>query len=109
MVDPLATAKEIGKLVKEYNDIPLKTKIVQLTDQIIQLQEENRALKQRLANQDEMIPKGPNNYFYKGDRGPYCPTCWQRDNKPVLLPAVDKYITGSARRCTVCKEMFYDE
>ena len=109
MVDPLGTAKDIAKLVQQYNDIPLKKKIIQLEDEIIKLQEENRALKQQLGDQEEMLPSGPNNYFFKGAVGPYCPACWQGDGKAVLLPAIDKYVTGRARVCRICKEMFYED
>jgi hypothetical protein len=108
-MDPLHTAKEIAKLVQEYHDIPLKKMIVQLQDEIIKLQEENRGLKQRLGNREEMLPNGPHNYFYKGDLGPYCPTCWQRDNKPILLPAVVRYMVGPGRYCRVCKGMFSED
>jgi hypothetical protein len=106
MQNPLSTAREISKLVQDYNDIPLKKKIVQLEDEIIKLQEENRSLKLQLGDQVEMVPTGKHNYFYQGEAGPYCPTCWQRDEKKVLLPAVESYMTGLGRHCRICKQTF---
>ena len=107
-MDPLASVKEIGKLVQAYNDIPLKTKIVELTDQIIHLQEENRELKYKIGTREAMAPRGDHNYFFKGDMGPYCPTCYQNNNKEVLLPAPTENHLGTLRSCRVCKEHYYE-
>jgi hypothetical protein len=109
VTNPLSTAKEISKLIQEYNDLPLKKKILQLEEEIKALQEDNRSLKQRLENKEGMLPSGPHNYFYKGDVGPYCPKCWQKDGKPVLLPAVEDFAAGLGRQCSVCKGLYVEE
>lgn len=57
---------------------------------------------------EEMASSGPNNYFYQNAIGPYCPTCWQRDKRAVLLPAVKRYSAGNGRYCRVCKELYYE-
>jgi|ERR1700722_1171895 len=107
-MDPLASVKEIGKLVQAYNDIPLRTKIVELTDQIIQLQEENRELKAQLGPKQAMAARGDHNYFYKGEEGPYCPTCSQKNKAEVLLPARIEDVIGIRRSCRICKEHYYE-
>ncbi len=60
---------------------------------------------------DEMEPFGPHNYFYRDGRtiGPYCPKCWQKDGKKVLLPAATDYAGGQGRVCTVCREFYIEE
>ena len=108
MIDPIAAAKELGRMVQSYNDIPLKTKIVELTDELIRLQEENRELKARLEMKQAMAARGDHNYFYKGDEGPYCPTCWQNGKAEVLLPAPTENHLGVLRSCRVCKEHYYE-
>jgi hypothetical protein len=64
----------------------------------------------KLQNSSQMRPFGPNNYFYRNDNtdGPYCPVCWQRDRKEVLLPASKDYTTGHERHCQVCKTGFHE-
>jgi hypothetical protein len=58
-----------------------------------------------------MEPFGPHNYFYRNNKtdGPYCPKCWQKDGKKVLLPAIDKYFAGKGRVCTVCGHLYIEE
>ncbi len=75
------------------------------------LREENTKLRELLNARAEMKPFGPLNYFYKNGQtdGPYCPTCWQRDEKQVLLPASAKYAGGTGKLCTVCKELYIEQ
>jgi hypothetical protein len=108
-MNPLNTAREVAKLVQDYNNLPLKKMIVQLEDEITALQSENREMKQQLAIRAEMTPKGPHNYFYCGDVGPYCPKCWQADGKAALLPALEDFAAGLGRRCQVCKELYVEQ
>ena len=64
----------------------------------------------KLKNWLQMKPFGPHNYFYRNDNtdGPYCPVCWQKDGKEVLLPASADYTTGHERYCQVCKTGFFE-
>ncbi len=61
------------------------------------------------STREEMKPSGPHNYFYQNDKGPYCPACWQKDEKKVLLPASADYAGRIGRRCHVCKELYIEE
>jgi hypothetical protein len=60
---------------------------------------------------DKMEPFGPHNYFYRNNKtdGPYCPKCWQKDGKKVLLPASDSYAGGKGKVCTVCNHFYVEE
>lgn len=72
--------------------------------------DENTLFKRRLTTKDDLKPFGPHNYFYRNGQtdGPYCPVCWQRDGKAVLLPASKDYTTGHERYCQVCKSGFFE-
>jgi hypothetical protein len=78
---------------------------VELADEIIRLQEENRDLKYKLGTKEAMAPRGDHNYFYKGEFGPYCPTCWQKSNKEVLLPAPTENHLGTFRSCRLASTL----
>jgi hypothetical protein len=78
-----------------------------------QLAENLRELKKRidaLQEKAQMKAFGPQNYFYRDGQtdGPYCPVCWQRDGKAVLLPASKDYPTGHERYCQVCQKGFFE-
>jgi len=79
--------------------------------QLSELQADNIKLKSPLAASEEMEPSGPHNYFYRNGKtdGPYCPTCWQKDGKRILLPASADYAAGKGKKCTVCKELYIEE
>jgi hypothetical protein len=79
----------------------------------LELGEKLRELSSRLdalQAKAQMKAFGPNNYFYRDAQtdGPYCPVCWQRDRKAVLLPASQDYPTGHERYCQVCKTGFFE-
>ncbi len=63
-----------------------------------------------LSAKDELRASGPHNYFYRNNNaeGPYCPYCWQKYKKEVLLPASEDYFSGHGRLCRVCKELFIE-
>lgn len=62
------------------------------------------------GTKDELKPFGPHNYFYRNNNteGPYCPFCWQRDKKEVLLPASVDYIVGHGRHCRICNQQYIE-
>lgn len=113
----LENLKEIADLAKKLGNIDLYKKIVELEGEVIELtrrtrvlEDESVTLKRRLAAKEEMKASGPHNYFYRNGNtdGPYCPVCWQRDEKAILLPASADYMTGHERHCQVCKTSFFE-
>jgi hypothetical protein len=114
----VAVFKEVYALSENFRDLKFKKAMQALEREVLDVQaensklrEENTKLNARLNVRAEMKPFGPHNYFYKNDRtdGPYCPTCWQRDEKQVLLPASTKYAAGVGKLCTVCKELYVEQ
>jgi hypothetical protein len=108
MSDLMGIIAEGINLAEKFRDLEFKEKMRILRQQVLELQEENLQLKNRLRSREEMTASGPNNYFYRDvpNAAPHCPVCWQRDEKAVLLPAVQEYFGGPGRLCRVCKTMF---
>ncbi len=75
------------------------------------LRDENTKLNKLLTTRGELESSGPHSYFYKNGQtdGPYCPKCWQKDQRQVLLPASAKFEAGVGRQCTVCDKLYVEE
>ncbi len=110
--------KDVYSVSENFRDLKFRKAMQALAKEVLDVQEENtklRAENTKLNNhlnaRAEMKPFGPHNYFYKNGQtdGPYCPTCWQRDEKQVLLPASAKYAAGTGKLCTVCKELYVEQ
>ena len=110
MSETLALIAEALKLAEKFRDLEFKEKMHVLRQRVLELEEDNIRKSKRLAAREEMRAFGPHNYFYRDDQkdGPYCPVCWQRDEKQVLLPASADYMTGRERYCQVCKTGFFE-
>ena len=116
MADVLSLFKEVYSVSENFRDLKFKKTMQALEKEVLDVQVENtklRAESTKLRNhlnaRAEMKPFGPHNYFYRNGQteGPYCPTCWQRDEKQVLLPASSKFAAGLGRlmyglRQTLC-------
>jgi hypothetical protein len=114
--DIVNAAKEVYNAVQKYNDVPLMKQVVELQQAVFDLQAELIEVKKQLADalakldvRHSIHKQGE--YFYKdGDEEPFCPKCWQKDDKLVYLPALKTSSTyGKFRQCIVCKQMFIEE
>ena len=81
--------KDIYTLVKKLGNQELLEKMADLRDEIFELREENRNLKEKLAEREEY-----NMFFERGvywnvkdnqKEGPYCPTCWDDKKKAIRM------------------------
>lgn len=113
----VAVFKEAYRVSENFRDLKLKqamqlleAKVLDVEAENTKLREENASLNKRLNARAEMKPFGPHNYFYKNGQtdGPYCPTCWQKNEKAILLPASTRYAAGIGRLCSVCKELYVE-
>ena len=102
---------EAMKLAEKFRDLEFKEKMHALKKRVLELEDENSTLKRRLTAKDELKPFGPHNYFYRNGQtdGPYCPICWQKDEKMILLPASEDYFGGKGKVCHVCEHFFIEE
>jgi hypothetical protein len=114
--DIINAAKEVYNAVQKYNDVPLMNQVVELQQAVLDLQAELIGVKKQLDDarakleiRHSIHKRGE--YFYK-DEGeePFCPKCWQQDDKLVYLPALTTSSTyGKIRQCIVCNKMFIEE
>jgi len=113
--DIVKAAKEVYNAVQKYNDVPLMKQVVELQEALLDLQAELIEAKKQLADARAKLDvrhsmRKQGEYFYKdSDPEPYCPKCWQQDDKLVYHTAVKSNPSYAAfRRCVVCKELFVE-
>jgi hypothetical protein len=70
--------------------------------------EENRSLRQQLADAKRMADFGKEFHFEQGvywrERYPYCPACWDVERKPVRLAGPLQNPTNMATQIWACSE-----
>jgi len=91
--------KEAGK-IDEYKEIlDLLVKEREQEDEIRELKNENRQLKEDLEIKGKIIFK--NNFYYVEDIGPYCSKC--RDDEKKLIRSHPTYIWSNYAKCPKCE------
>jgi hypothetical protein len=116
----VASAKNARELAKLTSDHALKASVSELYDslldvkeRVLDLDEENRHLKEELERKDEIVgPEGAFGYFYLKNKSeqPLCPKCLQsQPRNPVFLRPLRKHKGGMLRRCPVCNFGIYEE
>ncbi len=102
-------------------DTDLKAIINTLYDEMAGLKEalqrvtdENSELHRRIAQQAGKLPEpeirqvGAVNYYFVGEKGPYCQACYDSKGKLVALSPPEDWNRGVRRHCVVCKGFFYE-
>jgi hypothetical protein len=105
----LETAKDVYDLAKKGMTIEFQEKLMELREQALELQEENQKLRMRVAElegktkrRDEMQFRPPY-YFRIGDKIPFCPTCWENEEKAIHMRAyIGEGDSRSYCHCAVC-------
>ncbi len=109
----IAALKSVREASEASDNLELKDRISKfyntfhaLQERAIELDVENRSLKDELAHKDELIgPVEPHGYFFFKDRPehPLCPKCLQsQPRNPVFLTPSHAQNGGLSRNCTVC-------
>ena len=115
----LNAARERAKGSK---DSDLKDHISTLQDSLLELKEvvrrltdENDELRRMIAQLEnpkekpEIRQVGAVNYYFVGDKGPYCQPCYDVKEKLVALSPQQKGPSGAIHRdCLVCQLSFYE-
>jgi len=103
MQDSVSLLRQENTMLREEN--------ARVREENARFREENAKLHKLLITRDELKASGPHKYFYKDGQtdSPYCPKCWQKDGRQVLLPASAKFAEGVGRQCTVCDKLYVEE
>ncbi|MGA9669974.1 MAG: hypothetical protein WBQ94_12245 [Terracidiphilus sp.] len=115
----VSTAKTARDLAKDSSNHELKAIISELYDavldvkgRVLDLDEDNRRLKEELARKDEIVgPLDPHGYFFRKDKPdqPLCPKCIQSQPPNLVFLSPVRNINGGTRRsCVVCR-YFHNE
>jgi len=87
----IENVKEIADLVKKLDDVDLYRRILTLEQEVFELNEENRSLKERISNLEnikditsKMTFKSPF-WYMEDDEIPHCPRCWESDKRTIHL------------------------
>ena len=105
--DNVKTIKEIAEAT---SNLELKSAIVDLKEQIIELRTENLQMKAKLTERVSYNMKFENNMYYNilqtgGTEGPYCSACWDTKKQAVRMHCRDDGYCC----CPSCKrEVFLD-
>ena len=81
------------------------------------LRGENDGLRQLIAQRNQNIPEpqpelrqvGAVNYYFVGDKGPYCQPCYDDKGKRIFLTPPQEWNGGTRRKCEVCNKFFYEK
>ena len=124
----LASAKAATAIIKELEvDAEVKTHIREFSTTIIDLQNSLLDLQSRLYDSEheteilrgqvrkiqEVNAKKKNFvfrerfYWKNGDDRPFCPKCWEKDEKQIHLSGPRKYYKRTRHYCEVCQTSYY--
>lgn len=120
LANAMKALDSLREQAKGSKDAMLKEGISKLYDNLLDLKaavirvaEENSELRRVLAETTEK-PKpeikqvGFANYYYVGNKGPFCQPCYNRTEKLVPLAPQDQYAGGVGRKCEVCNKVFFE-
>lgn len=109
----IAAVKAAASIAKEAGKLELYEKILDLRDQLMQADDENRALRRRVDELEEQLRWKErlvfryNVYWGRADEDdpewPYCPRCWDAERKAIRLV---KTATKDYVECRNCKTGF---
>lgn len=118
----LAISKTVREQAKQSKDADLKAHISDLYDSVLSLKEavmlvtdENNELRRRIMDLQKP-PEGPEikqvgdaNFYFVGEKGPYCQPCFDGKGKLTLLSPPENWNGGVRRECSLCGEQFYEK
>lgn len=93
----LDTVKDVVTLMQKVDNIELIRRMLELQTQVVALNEENLALKERLTTQEQLSFR--DNFYWRGDDGPFCSSCWDDKAKLVRIHKTPGYVPV----CPNCK------
>lgn len=119
MVLPIPKYKEIVDLIKKGATIEAQEKIMELKEFVLDLQEDNLALRKRITELElELATKvnlrfERNVYFKEGDNIPFCPYCYESENKLIHVVGPHKLsnseLSWLSWSCPDCNSSFEEK
>lgn len=107
--------KDIADLIKKAGDLDLYRKIIESEGAVIELTRENRRLEEKVSElgktlevQKRMHFTEPF-YYQDGDKTPYCPACWEGNNKAVHVTFGFDDPERTRWDCPLCKHNYLIE
>jgi hypothetical protein len=91
------TVKELASLLQKMGNVDMLRQMVALQQQVTDLVEENRLLKQQASNRKHATFK--DNSYWISEDGPFCSSCLDCNGKLVRLHKRPRYHP----QCPVCK------
>ena len=112
-----SSARNALEIAKKSGNTDLKAAISELYDDILdvkgrvlELDEENRVLRADLAKKGSITYSSELGYYFvAGDPNPYCPTCYDANEKLLHLTASEPWNGGQRRNCRVCRHTYWDK
>jgi hypothetical protein len=100
--------KTLASSIRKYKDpelldqvVTLQNEVWTLQDRVRSLEKENEELRNQLKLKSKMIFRKPF-YFMEGDEVPFCPRCYEGDEKCVHLLGPTKVTAGMRYKCPSC-------
>lgn len=122
LADTLSISKTVREQAKQSKDTDLKGHISDLYDSVLSLKEavmlvtdENNELRRKIAQLEqpsagpEIRQVGDANFYFVGEKGPYCQPCFDGKAKLTLLSPPQDWNGGVRRECSLCGEQFYEK
>jgi hypothetical protein len=111
------TAKTAIELAKHTKDADLRQSVSEVLDQILdlkakvlELDDENRSLKQQIALRAGIERRGEFGYWFKhGESDPLCPKCYEETGKQIFLPPSEPWSGRVRRDCRVCHHTYWEK
>jgi hypothetical protein len=104
--------KDLFKVAESVNNLDLYKKLSELQTRVMEVEEENRGLKDRvgqligqLSTRDSLVHDGERYWSQRDGKrdGPFCSTCWDVDSRLVRMRTYQSYGTGrTAYTCDYC-------
>lgn len=109
------TVRDVAVLVQKADNIDLLKHVLALQTQVQEMLEENRALKARVGDLEELLTFAKSVsfnepfYFAENDRTPFCARCWEVSKTAVHLVCIAKEGDEERWDCPECKVMYMVE
>jgi hypothetical protein len=104
--------REVGDLVRRFNDIDLNRRILKLEDEVLELSRDKRRADERIEELERALRFGKELalrdglYWLEGDDTPFCTGCWDAERLAIRLKRLPLAERGHRLECPHCKTLY---